>query len=130
MASVNTRRGLAPVDERELAAALEHPRATERKRLLAYREALRSPEAYAALPEADRDAIVRWAEIRRRLSQRGLDQDPANLADPLLPSERLRALVLAGERVLVAQAFPAGTDAVDDAGGDLIQAVARIRAAG
>lgn len=109
------------IDERELALATEHPRGTERRRLLPYREALNDPRVYAALPESDRDVIVRWAEIRRRIVERGVDHDPSNLADPLLPSARLRAHVLEGERLA------AGVDAVDDDGGDLIALVSRLR---
>ena len=111
--------------EREIALAAEHPRCTELKRLGPYREALRTPEAYARLPEADRDAIVRWGEIRRIVRERtGLDHDPRNLADPLIPVDRLRAHVIDGERIA------AGVGSVDDPGGDLGAAVARIREAG
>lgn len=110
------------IDEKELALATEHPRGTERKRLLPYRAALNDPRAYAALPEADRDVIVRWAEVRRRIAaERGIDHDPANLADPLLPAAALRAHVIAGERL------GSGRDAPDDGGGDLVELVARIR---
>lgn len=109
------------IDEKELALAVEHPRGTERRRLLPYVVALNDAEAYARLPERDRDIIVRWAEIRRRISGRGVDHDPLNLADPLLPATALRSHVLAGERIA------AGVDAIDDAGGDLIEIVARIR---
>ena len=87
------------IDEKELALAAEHPRGTERRRLLRYRDALNDAKAYAALPEADRDTIVRWTEVRRRIRDTiGLDHDPANLADPLLPYGQLRAHVLEGER--------------------------------
>lgn len=110
------------IDERELALATEHPRGTERRRLLPYREALNDPHLYAALPERDRDVIVRWAEIRRRIAERGVDHDAANLADPLLPAARLRAHVLEGERVA------SGAAAVEDDGGDLMTVVARLRA--
>ena len=86
------------IEERDLRIALEHPRGTERRTLLPYREALNDLGAYAELPVRDRDVIVRWTEIRRRLKQdHGLDHDQVNLADPLLPYEALRALVLAGE---------------------------------
>lgn len=110
------------IDEKELALATEHPRGTERRRLLPYREALNDAAAYAALAEQDRDAIVRWTEVRRRIRETaGLDHDPANLADPLLPYERLRAHVLEGERVAARlSAFP-------DPGGDLIAVVAALR---
>jgi hypothetical protein len=113
------------IDEKELALAAEHPRGTERRRLLPYREALNDAAAYAALPVNDRDAIVRWTEIRRRVRDAtGLDHDPANLADPLLPYARLRAHVLEGERVA------AGRTGFDDPGGDLREIVATLRAAG
>jgi hypothetical protein len=111
------------IDEKELALALEHPRGTERRRLLPYRDALNDVVAYAALPEADRDAIVRWIEIRRRVRERhGLDHDPANLADPLLPYAELRAQVIAGEQAA------ARREEFIDPGGDLIVAVAALRA--
>src|SRR3990170_4759063 len=88
------------IDEKDLALAAEHPRGTERRRLLPYRAALNDAAAYAALPEPYRDAIVRWTEVRRRIRDSvGLDHDPANLADPLLPYALLRAHVLDGERV-------------------------------
>jgi hypothetical protein len=110
------------IDEKELALATEHPRGTERRRLLPFRDALNDADAYAALPESDRDKIVRWTEVRRRIRDAaGLDHDPANLADPLLPYERLRAHVLDGERVA------AGLARVDDPGGDLIAVVAALR---
>lgn len=110
------------IDDRELALAAEHPRGTERRRLLPYRAALNDAAAYASLPEGDRDAIVRWTEIRRRISETlGLDHDPANLADPLLPHARLRAHVLEGERIA------AGRAVLSDPGGDLIEIVAALR---
>ncbi|HZP95721.1 MAG TPA: hypothetical protein VFC31_05205 [Candidatus Limnocylindria bacterium] len=109
------------IDERDLAQAREHPRGTERRTLLRYREALNDVAAYARLPVADRDAIVRWVEIRRRLAQTGLDHDESNLADPLLPHATLRALVLSGERAA------AGGSATADPGGDLRDVVAAIR---
>ena len=111
------------IDERDLRIALEHPRGTERRTLLPYRDALNDLSAYARLPLADRDAIVRWTEIRRRLKlDHGLDHDPANLADPLLPYEALCALVLAGES--------GGADAAPlaDAASDLREVVGAIRA--
>jgi hypothetical protein len=112
------------IDEKELALAAEHPRGTERRRLLPYREALNDTSAYAALPERDRDAIVRWTEVRRRIRDSiGLDHDPANLADPLLPYARLRAHVVEGERLAARRA------AFDDPGGDLVAVVAALRAA-
>jgi hypothetical protein len=110
------------IDERELALAREHPRGTERRRLLHYREALNDAAAYAALPESDRDSIVRWAETRRRIREdHGIDRDPDNLADPLLPADRLRAHVLDGERIAARYAD------FTDPGGDLIAVVAMIR---
>lgn len=114
------------IEERELALATEHPRGTERRRLLPYRVALNDAAAYARLPGLDRDVIVRWAEIRRRIAGRGVDHDPLNLADPLLPASALRAHVLEGER-LAAGPADAGAPAGDDDGGDLIELVARIR---
>lgn len=109
---------------RELALAAEHPRGTELRRLGPYKEALRSPAAYAALPESDRDVIVRWAEVRRRLRDEiGLDRDPENLADPLIPAERLRSLVIEGERSLARPAH------IDDPGGDVVELVGRLRGA-
>lgn len=111
------------IDEKELALAAEHPRGTERRRLLPYRAALNDAAAYAALPQSDRDAIVRWTEVRRRIRDSiGLDHDPANLADPLLPYARLRAQVIEGE------CLAAGRAVFDDPGGDLLAAVAELRA--
>jgi hypothetical protein len=114
---------MAPaIDEREIALATEHPRGTERRRLGPYKEALRSAASYALLAESDRDAIARWAETRRLVRERtGLDHDPRNLADPLLPADRLRQHVIEGERIA------AGLDRVDDPGGDLLTVVQRIR---
>jgi hypothetical protein len=110
------------IDTKELALAREHPRGTERRRLLPYRDALNDLGAYAALAEADRDAIVRWVETRRRIKEEyGIDHDPANLADPLLPADRLRAHVLAGE------CAAAGRREFVDPGGDLIAVVAGLR---
>ena len=110
------------IDTKELALAREHPRGTERRRLLPYRDALNDVAVYAALPESDRDAIVRWVETRRRIKDEyGIDHDPANLADPLLPAERLRAHVIAGESAA------AGRTDVVDRGGDLIAAIAELR---
>ena len=108
------------IDEREIALAIEHPRGTERRRLLPYRDALNDAAAYARLPEPDRDVIVRWAEVRRRIAERGVDHDDANLADPLLPATRLRAHVLAGERMATGAS-------IEDDGGDLIELVRRAR---
>lgn len=110
------------IDTKEIALAREHPRGTERRKLLPYRAALNDVAAYAALPESDRDLIVRWTETRRRIKEAyGIDHDPANLADPLLPEARLRAHVLAGERAV------AGRNEFADPGGDLIAAVAALR---
>jgi hypothetical protein len=110
------------IDERDVKMAREHPRGTERRTLLPYREALNDVAAYARLPLAERDAIVRWVEVRRRLAEEhGVDHDGANLADPLLPYAALRAHVLAGERAI------AGRRAADDARGDVRDEVARIR---
>src|SRR5712692_6914696 len=108
------------IDERDLAVAREHPRGTERRTLGPYREALNDLAAYARLPARDRDVIVRWVEIRRRLAQEhGLDHDPANLADPLLPYAALRAHILSG----------GGMAMVEDAdpNADLRELVASIR---
>ena len=112
------------IDDRELALAAEHPRGTERRRLLPYRDALNDAAAYAALPEDDRDTIVRWTEVRRRIRDTvGLDHDPANLADPLLPYSRLREHVIEGERIAARRA------AFNDPGGDLLEVVAAMREA-
>lgn len=114
---------MTSIDDKEIALATEHPRGTERRRLLPYRDALQSPEAYARLAVAQRDEIVRWAELRRLIRQRsGIDKDPGNLVDPLIPFESLRRLVVEGEQLA------AGADLADD-GGDLLHLVARIRGA-
>lgn len=113
------------IGDRDLALAREHPRGTERRTLLPYREALNDPAAYARLAADDRDVIVRWVEMRRRLlTTHGLDHDAANLADPLLPYAALRDAVLRGE-----------SDGTPDAGvttsgndEDLREVVARLRA--
>ena len=110
------------IDERDLAIAREHPRGTERRTLLPYREALNDVAAYARLPLRDRDVIVRWTEIRRVLAEgTRLDHDAANLADPLLPYERLRAHVIAGECRASAR------DGCPDPGGDVFAVVRAIR---
>jgi hypothetical protein len=110
------------IDEKELALAREHPRGTERRRLLPYRAALNDAAAYAALAVADRDTIVRWTEVRRRIRDSvGLDHDPANLADPLLPYARLREHVIEGERLAARRAD------FSDPGGDLRDVVAALR---
>ena len=109
------------IEERQLTIALEHPRGTERRTLLPYREALNDAAAYASLPLADRDAIVRWVEVRRLLKERhGLDHDEANLADPLLPYDALRDAVLAGE-------IHAGGMRQPDGSGDFRALVRRMR---
>jgi hypothetical protein len=115
---------LVAIDETELSRAREHPRGTERRTLLRYREALNDRAAYARLGVADRDVIVRWVEIRRLLKERHeLDHDASNLADPLLPYTALRAVVVEGE------ARAAGVEPRDD-GGDLREVVRRIRGVG
>lgn len=112
------------IGERDLAIATEHPRGTERRTLLPYRDALQDPAVFARLSEADRDVIVRWAEIRRRIRESaGVDNDPANLADPLLPADRLREHVVEGERIA------AGVGEFPDPGGDLIEVVRGLREA-
>lgn len=112
----------ADISERDLTIAREHPRGTERRTLLPYRDALNDVTGYARLPVADRDAIIRWVEIRRRLRDaHGVDHDPANLADPIIPFERLREHVLAGERMAAGASGSSGAD------GDLRDVVARIR---
>ena len=108
------------IDEKDLRIAREHPRGTERRTLLPYREALNDVSVYARLTITDRDVIVRWVEVRRRLKDNGLDHDPNNLADPLLPYAALRSLVIAGESL-------ARSTTVSDAGGDLRDAVRAIR---
>lgn len=92
------------IDERDLRLAREHPRGTERRTLLPHREALNDPAAYVRLSAADREAILRWVEIRRLLRERyALDHDPSNLADPLLPYEALREAVMRGEARIAAE---------------------------
>ena len=109
------------ITDRDLNIAREHPRGTEERTLRPYRAALNDVAAYAALPLAERDAIVRWAAIRIAIRDRfGVDRDQANLAEPLIPAAELRAHVLAGE----AQA--AKRSVVDD-GSDLLALVARVR---
>lgn len=120
MIPVRTMDGM--IDTKELALARDHPRGTERRRLLPYRDALNDIRAYAALAESDRDAIVRWVETRRRIKDEyGIDHDPANLADPLLPADRLREHVIAGECTAARRSL------FVDPGGDLIAAVAELR---
>lgn len=107
--------------ESELRRAREHPRGTEQRALGPYRAALNDVGAYAALPLADRDRIVRWAAIRCAVRDRfGVDRDPANLAEPLIPAAALRAHVLAGEAA-------AARRAVVDDGSDLPALVAALR---
>jgi hypothetical protein len=107
--------------DKELTLAREHPRGTELRTLAPYRAALNDVGVYAALPPADRDAIVRWAAIRCAVRDRfGVDRDQTNLAEPLIPAAALRAHVLAGE------ARVARRDVADD-GSELIALVSRIR---
>lgn len=102
----------------------------ERRTLLRYREALNDRSAYARLPVSDRDVIVRWVEIRRRLAEtHDLDHDGANLADQLLPYASLRSLVIAGELLARGIDLATGVRQRPDPGGDLQAAVARIRSA-
>ena len=108
------------IDERDLRIAREHPRGTERRTLLPFRAALNDATVYAQLAVGERDVIVRWVEVRRRLKLEGLDHDPSNLADPLLPYAALRDLVIAGESL-------ARRTTVSDPGGDLRDAVRAIR---
>ncbi len=112
---------MTPLTERELGLAREHPRGTEERTLRPYRAALNDVAAYAALPLADRDAMVRWAAIRCAVRDRfGVDRDALDLAEPLIPAAMLRAHVLAGE------ARAAGRELPDD-GGELLELVARMR---
>lgn len=112
---------MSALTEQELALARAHPRGTERRTLGPFRPALNDLAAYAALPGADRDVIVRWAATRERIRDEfGIDRDPANLADPLIAAASLRAHVLSAERHLSGRDLP-------DAGGDLVTLVARIR---
>ena len=107
--------------DKELALARDHPRGTEQRTLAPYRAALNDVANYAALPETDRDAIVRWAAIRCAVRDRfDVDRDQTNLAEPLIPAATLRAHVLAGAT------RAAGRDVRDD-GSELIALVARIR---
>lgn len=111
------------IGAKDIALAVQHPRGTEQRRLAPYRAALNDLTAYVALPVEDRDAIVRWAETRRRIrDEHGVDQDPANFADPLIPAARLADHVLAGER-RAAGVGPAAGAGVPD----LIAAVRQIR---
>jgi len=113
--------GIGPKD---IALAVQHPRGTEQRRLGPYRAALNDLAAYAALPAGDRDAIVNWAAIRRRIrDEHGVDQDPANFADPLIPAARLADHVLAGERLAAGVAPGVAADGLD-----LVAAVRAIRA--
>ncbi len=112
-------------DDRELRLALEHPRGTEQRRLGPFRDALNDPARYAALPLADRDAIVAWAVLRETMAARGADNDPTNLADPLIPAARLRAFVLEGEQIVAGSV--AGRDAGSPTTGALANAVAHLR---
>ncbi len=117
-------------DDKLMALAREHPRGTERRTLLPFRDSLQSPAAYAALPPERRDEIVRWAEARRRLRlEHGLDANLANLADPLIPEARLRALVVAGEAVAAAVALDVPARVAEAETRGLPAVVAEIRAA-
>lgn len=108
--------------DRALAQAREHPRGTERRTLLPFRDALNDVASYARVAEPDRDTIVAWVEMRRRLRDDfGVDHDPANLADPLLPYAALRAHVIAGE------CAARGRSGCADPGGDVVAAVRAIR---
>jgi len=103
---------------------VQHPRGTEQRRLGPYRAALNDLAAYAALPLTDPTpscAGPRPAGGSR--DEHGVDQDPGNFADPLIPAARLAAHVLAGERL--------AADAPPHAGAsepDLTAAVRAIRA--
>ena len=113
---------MRPLVEKELELARQHPRGTEQRTLAPFRAALNDTAAYAALPIADRDAIVRWAATRCAVRDRfGVDRDQLNLAEPLIPAEALRAYVVAGETRATGRTVP-------DDGGDLLELVARIRA--
>ncbi len=112
-------------DDRELRLALEHPRGTEQRRLGPFRDALNDPARYAALPQADRDAIIAWAVLREAMAERGVDNDPTNLADPLIPAARLAAFVLEGEQIVASRV--AGPAPEPPATGALANAVARLR---
>ena len=120
-------------DGRELRLALEHPRGTEQRRLGPFRAVLNDPAHYAALPLADRDAIVAWAVLRETMAERGVDNDPTNLADPLIPAARLGAFVLEGEQLVAGgtagsvASGAAGRDAGPPTTGALANAVARLR---
>ena len=108
--------------DKELALARDHPRGTEQRTLAPYRAALNDLTVYAALPVAERDAIVRWAAIRCAVRDRyGVDRDQLNLAEPLIPAAELRAYVLSGEE-------RAAGRSVTDSGGDLLELVAKVRA--
>ena len=127
-------------DDRELRLALEHPRGTEQRRLGPFRAALNDPARYAALPLADRDAIVAWAVLRETMAARGGDNDSTNLADPLIPAARLGAFVLKGEQIVASRVAssvagsiisgPASRDAGSPATDALANAVARLRGGG
>ena len=113
---------MTTLTDKELALARDHPRGTEQRTLAPYRAALNDLAIYAALPVAERDAIVRWAAIRCAVRDRyAVDRDRLNLAEPLIPAAELRAHVLAGE------ARATGHDATDD-GGDLLDLVDQVRA--
>ena len=113
---------MTALTDKELALARDHPRGTEQRTLAPYRAALNDLDSYAALPVAERDAIVRWAAIRCAVRDRyGVDRDQLNLAEPLIPAAALRTHVLAGEERATGRS-------VTDTGGDLLELVARVRA--
>lgn len=112
---------MSDLTAKELALAQQHPRGTELRTLGPYRAALNDAAAYGSLPERDRDVIVRWAATRCAIRDAdGVDADPLNLADPLIPAATLRAHVLDAERRASASELP-------DDSSDLFALVARIR---
>lgn len=116
-------------DDRLVALAREHPRGTERRTLWPLRDALASPAAYAGLPVERRDEIVRWAEARRRIrAEHGVDADATNLADPLIPEAKLRALVVEGEAAAAAAAVDVAALVAESAARGLPPVVRAIRA--
>ena len=111
------------IDEKELALAAEHPRGTERRRLLPYRAALNDAATYASLPESDRDAIVRWTEVRRRIRERSGSTTIQTISRPAaLPTHDCA-------RTSRGRAPRRGSRSLfDDPGGDLLVVVGRARA--
>jgi len=67
------------------------------------------------------------------MAARGVDNDPANLADPLIPAARLGAFVLEGEQIVASRVAgsivsgAANRDAGSSTTGALANAVARLR---